>query len=172
MSTQPAATTFTFEGYSVRPITEQDRSLLEILIEGDDYHRGRMDADFFLKLQPGEDAWALENEREEVVFYFKTSTAVRMAIQFAAGYSPVERRANQAALMKGLRWIEGLFRANRFREIIFETEGPELTVFAKRHLGFVDAPLLSRTLGRPSDVPPTQPEDLGKVPTSRLGSGG
>lgn len=161
-------TTFSFDGYTVRPITEQDRPLLETLIEGDDYHRGRMDADFFLKLQPGEDSWALEDERGEVVFYFKTSTAVRMAIQFCGGNSPAERRGNQAALMKGLRWIEGLFRANRFREIIFETQGPELTVFAKRHLGFVDAPLLSRTLGTPLSGSESQPEELGTVPTNRL----
>jgi hypothetical protein len=91
-----------------------------------------------------------------------------MAIQFAAGNSPVERRGNQAALLKGLRWIEALFRANRFREIIFETEGPELTVFAKRHLGFVDAPLLSRTLWPTSEAPATQPDSLGTVPTNRL----
>lgn len=167
MSTQPAHS-FTFDGYTVRPTTEQDRPLLETLIEGDDYHRERMDADFFLKVQPGEDSWALENEQGEVVFYFKTSTAVRMAIQFCKGNSPTERRGNQVALMKGLHWIEGLFRANHFREIIFETEGPELTVFAKRHLGFVDAPLLSRVLDHTLSVPETQPRAVGTVPTNRL----
>jgi len=163
-----ATSTFSFDGYTVRPITEKDRVLLELLIENDDYHRGSMDADFFLKKQPGEDSWALENERGQVVFYFKTSTAVRMAIQFCAGNKPNERRSNQAALMKGLRWIEGIFRANNFREIIFETEGPELTVFAKRHLGFVDAPLLSRTLHTPSAGPETPPDACGTVPTSTL----
>jgi hypothetical protein len=145
MSTKPAQS-FTFDGYTVRPVTEQDRTFLEVLIENDRYHRGKMDADFFLKLQSGEDAWALEDESGGVVFYFKTSTAVRMAIQFTAASTPDKRRGNQAALLKGLRWIEALFRANRFREIIFETEGPELTAFAKRHLGFVDAPLLSRVM--------------------------
>lgn len=170
MSTQPR-TSFRFDEYTVRPAAEQDRELLEILIEQDAYHRGKMTADFFLKLEPGEDAWALENERGEVVFYFKTSTAVRMAIQFCAGDSPVERRENQVALLKGLRWIEGMFRANRFREIIFDTEGVDLRFFAKRHLGFKDAPLLSRTLWTTKDAPKIQPEGLGIVPTSRVGQG-
>lgn len=163
-----AANSFSFDGYTVRPITEKDRVLLELLIEQDEYHRGRMDADFFLKKQPGEDSWALEDERGRVVFYFKTSTAVRMAIQFGSGNSPTDRRTNQAALLRGLRWIEGIFRANHFREIIFETEGPELTVFAKRHLGFVDAPLLSRTLPSTRTVPESQPEALGTLPTDGL----
>jgi hypothetical protein len=163
---------FSFDGYTVRPITEQDRPYLTLLIEGDDYHRNKMDADFFLKLQPGEDAWALEDEAGKVVFYFKTATAVRMAIQFADTGSTASRRKNQSALLKGLRWIEALFRANRFREIIFETEGPELTVFAKRHLGFVEATgLLSLTL-ESQPAREAQPETLGTVPTDRLEMGG
>jgi hypothetical protein len=156
---------YSFDGYTVRPVTEQDRAFLELLIESDDYHREQMTADFFLKLQPGEDAWAIEDEEHRVVFYFKTSTVVRIAIQFAASQTLGDRRSNQCALMRGLRWIEGMFRVNRFTEIVFDTEGPELARFATRRLGFVERFVFSKALGTINPTTKSQPEVLGTVPT-------
>jgi hypothetical protein len=139
--------TFTFDGYTVRPLDERDRPYLNLQIRADDFHRGRMNADYFLKLEPGEEAWALEDEQGMVVFYFKTATAVRMSIQFPAIEGAEDKARNRSALLKGLVWIEGIFRANRFREILFDTEGVELANFAKRRLGFREAPgLLTRPL--------------------------
>jgi len=139
---------FTFDGYTVRPLDERDRPYLTQQIAADPYHRDRMDADYFLKLQPGEDAWALEDEHGKVLFYFKTATAVRMSIQFPAIEGDDEKVRNRTAMLKGLAWIEGIFRANRFREILFDTEGMELANFAKRRLGFSEATgLLSRPIG-------------------------
>lgn len=159
---------FKFDGYTVRPLTEQDRAYLDLLIDADEYHRGRMDADFFLKRQQGEDAWALEDQYGQIVFYFKTTTAVRLAIQFRPSSSPADRLRNAAAMMRGLRWIEGVLRSNGFREMVTDTEGPELRNFLKRRLGFSEAPLLTRTLhdSRPEPEPP--PEALGSLPTNRL----
>lgn len=139
--------TFTFDGYTVRPLDERDRPYLDIQIEADVYHRGRMDADYFLQLKPGEDAWALEDEQGRVVFYFKTATAVRLSIQFPSIEGAEDKARNRAGMLKGLAWIEGIFRANRFREILFDTEGVELANFAKRRLGFAEATgLLSRPI--------------------------
>ena len=127
---------FHFDEYIVRPINEGDRAYLESLIEADAYHKGRMTADYFLKLVPGEDAWALEDLQGNVELYFKTQVAVRLSIQFAHSKTSEERSRNRTALMKGFAWIESMFRQNRFRQIIFDTAGPELTAFAKRRLGF------------------------------------
>jgi len=166
MSTEPRV--FTFGKYTVRPTGERDRAYLSKLIAADPYHADRMNADYFLKLQPGEDSWALEDKDGKVVFYFKTSTAVRMAIQFTETDSLAAKRQNAAALIEGLAWVIGIFRQNRFREVLFDTEGPELHVFAKRHLGFVDAPgLLSLALTSSAAIE-IQPEALGMVPTGRL----
>lgn len=159
--------TFTFDGYTVRAIGEQDRAFLELLIETDDYHRDRMTPDFFLKPQPGEDAWAMEDGEHRVVFYFKTSTVVRIAIQFAAAETLGDRRSNQSALMRGLRWIEGMFRVNRFTEIVFDTEGPELARFAKRRLGFVEASVLSKTIHPAQHMQLAHTEALEKVLENR-----
>lgn len=153
--------TFAFDGYTVRPITEQDRAYLDLLIEADDYHRGRMTADFFLKLEPGEDAWAIEDDQHRIAFYFKTSTAVRIAIQFADWGSHEASRRNQSALTKSLRWIEGVLRANRFTEILFDTEGGDLRRFAKRRMGFLESPTLSKDL--------THSRVLGSLPTNGAG---
>lgn len=166
MSTQPSQL-FQFEGYTVRPITEQDRAYLEEQIAGDPLHKDRMDADYFIKLLPGESAWALE-ENGQIVFYFKNSPAVRISIQFAnAG-----RRKNMLGLMKGLVWIENIFRASFFREIIFDTEGPDLMDFAKKHLGFRDAPNLLRRLIHPQVYPAAQPMTRGNGSHGQVRSGG
>lgn len=166
----------TFDGYTVRRVQPGDRAFLAQLIEGDPYHRD-MTPDFFLKLMPGEDAWALEDERGEVVFYFRTSTAVRIAIQFRPTGSPTDRARNRRALLRGLRWIEDVFKKNLFREIITDTEGSELRAFAKRHLGFKEAQTLVRALGVPvalasagqasrvPNPPETPPRAVGATPT-------
>lgn len=127
---------FHFDEYIVRPMSERDREYLDTLIEADAYHKGQMTPDYFLNLLPGEDAWALEDEQGNVIFYFKTQTAVRVSIQFTAGKTADERRRNRTALTKGLAWIETMLRQNHFREMIFDTKGPQLAAFAKKRLGF------------------------------------
>lgn len=154
---------FKFDGYTVRKVEEKDRNYLNLLTEADDYHRGRMDADFFLDLQPGEDAWALEDEEHRIVFYFKTSTVVRIAIQFADWGSHRATRRNQSALASGLHWLKGVLRHNSFTELIFDSEGRELQAFAARRLGFRLSPTLT--------LPLTQPRGAGTVPTSIAGEG-
>jgi len=131
---------FTFDGMTVRPLSDKDRPYLDALIAADPYHRDRMNADYFLRLAPGEDSWALEDGAGRVVFYFKTATCVRMSIQFPPPEGIRDRARTADALIRGLRWIAGIFQVNKFREILFDTEGPELTQFAKKHLGFHDAP--------------------------------
>jgi hypothetical protein len=143
--------TFHFDSYVVRPVEERDRLYLEALIESDPYHCDRMDADFFLNLKPGEDAWALEDERGNVLFYFKTQTAVRLSLQFAHAESTEEKTRNRLAMMKGLAWIEAQLRANSFREILFQTDGPELAQMAKRRMGFTETSGELRRLIPPPD---------------------
>jgi len=157
---------FHFDGYTVRPTEEQDREYLETLIKADVYHCDRMDADYFLKPLPGETSWALEDQQGRVVFYFKTTPAVRMSIQFTGMESVQGRAANRDALMRGLAWIEGTLAAARFRELLFDTEGPELTLFARKRLGFVAAPgLMTRTLST-FETQNVAPKAVGTVPTN------
>ena len=164
MSTAPRQG-FNFDSFHVRPAAEHDRAYLEQLIEADDYHRGTMTADFFLRLYPGEDAWAIENERGEVELYFRTSTAVRIAIQFRPTQSPADRKRNRRTLMRGMQWIEGIFRRNHFREVITDTESIELQNFAQRHLGFVRATTLSKQIKSYAEVLETPHEAVGTFPT-------
>jgi hypothetical protein len=131
---------FGFDGYTVRPVEEKDRAYLTHLITNDPYHRETMDADWFLSLQRGEDAWAIEDERGHILLYFKTQTAVRLSLQFAQGEGREQKYANAVALIKGLDWIEMHLRMNGFREILFQTDGPELKEMAKRRMGFRELP--------------------------------
>jgi hypothetical protein len=140
---------FAFAGYTVRQITESDRPYLAQLIEADEYHRDNMTPDYFLKRERGEDAWALEKDGR-VLLYFKTQTAVRVGMLFAQAETRSEKLENATALIQGLAWLEAILGGNGFREIFFDTEGPELENFAKRHLGFTEAGnLLSRLVAHP-----------------------
>lgn len=139
---------FTFDNYTVRPVERRDASYIKELIAGDPYHRDKMTAEFFLKLKPGEDAWALEDRQGKIIFYFKTTVAARIDIQF----TPISKHETMYGLMRGLAWLEARLVNNRFRELFFDPQGPELAEFAKRRLGFVEAePVLVRPLMRLED---------------------
>jgi hypothetical protein len=155
---------FHFDNYCVRPVGERDREYLAALIEGDPFHVNQMDADFFLKLMPGEDAWAMEDERGRVILYFKTQTAVRLSLQFAEAENREDKTRNRLALMKGMAWIEAQLRANSFREILFQTNGPDLAQMAKRRMGFRESSELSRVIGLPSDPQTSHLEPRNGIP--------
>jgi hypothetical protein len=127
--------TFHFNGYTLRPVLKGDRDYLTRLIEADPYHKDKMNAGWFLDLGPGEGAWAMENERGEVVLYLKTQNAVRLSIQFGEQGSD----ANRDALIKGLAWLEETLFLNGFCELIFDSDSPVLWATARRRLGFAMA---------------------------------
>jgi hypothetical protein len=138
---------------------------MQHLIDGDPFHRHNMTPDYFLKLEPGEEGMALE-KYGRVILYFKTQPTVRVGMLFGTAGDPEARAENQTALLEGLRWMEALLMANRFREIIFDTEGPELAAFAKRHLGFEDAGKLLRRSIPTITSEKTRHSDVGTVPTT------
>jgi hypothetical protein len=128
---------FHFDNYVVRPVEERDRAYLCDLIQSDPLHVDCMDADFFLTLQPGEDAWSLETlDTGKVILYFKTQTAARVSLLFSGNDSKEDKTRNRLALLKGMAWIEAQLRANSFRQILFDTKGSELAAMAKRRMGF------------------------------------
>lgn len=128
---------FHFDSYRVRPIEERDRTYLVNLIERDPYHADCMNADYFLNLPPGEDAWAMEAaDTGQVILYFKTEVAARVSLLFSESETKEDKTRNRLALLKGMAWIEAQLRANCFRQILFDTKGPELAAMAKRRMGF------------------------------------
>ena len=155
-----------FDGYTVRPVEESDRNYIDTLIAADVYHCGKMDADFFLMPLPGETAWALEDAKGVVLFYFKTTPAVRMAIQFTGNDTHRQRTDNSEALLKGLAWLEANLAAANFRELLFDVDGPELKIFAKRRLGFVEESKLMVRPIAPLPTPNVPLRSLGTVPTT------
>jgi hypothetical protein len=160
MSTTPRQV-FSFDEYTVRPAGEQDREHIEHWIASDPFHRNRLDVDYFLSLRPGEECYALENQNGHVVFYFKTQSAVRISIQFGPSTDPASRRSNSIALLKGMRWIEGLLRHHHYREVLFDTEGPQLREFAEKHLGFAGASVMTKTLYHPLPASKMAPRPCG-----------
>jgi hypothetical protein len=107
----------------------------------------------------------------KVLLYFKTQTAVRVGMLFAQADTRLEKAGNATALIQGLAWLEAILRGNGFREILFDSEGPELQSFAKQKLGFVETHgLLSRPLAT-FPAQDMQQRDVGTVPTSTKESG-
>lgn len=164
-----SATVFHFDNYAVRPVGERDREFMVAIIEDDPYHAGTMTPDYFLDLKPGEDAWALEDQRGKVLFYFKTQTAVRVSMLFTEAE---EKTRNRIALMKGFAWIEAQLRQNCFREILFQTDGPELAQMAKRRMGFRETSELARYINVPTPTPQSHIKEWDATPQVSQGEGG
>jgi hypothetical protein len=136
---------FRFDRYIVRRIDERDHAYLDTLIAADPDHKDTMSADYFLKLMPGEDAWACE-ENGKVLLYFKTQTAARISMQFTTD----DPEVNREVLTKGMAWLEGMLVQNHFRELLFDSHSRPLRVMVKRRLGFRDSPEeLVKTLPAP-----------------------
>lgn len=127
---------FRFGQYIVRPVEEREREYLQQITSADEYHRGVMDADFFLKLLPGEAAWAIEDKNGCVILYFKTQNVARISLQFTGD----NRELNREVLTDGMKWLEAMLVQNRFHQMIFDTKGRELRLMAKRRLGFRESP--------------------------------
>lgn len=145
--------TMNFDGLYVRPCGERDREYLEDLVESDPYHKDTLKADDFLRLMPGEQAFVVEDEMGYALLYFKTATVVRITMQFIETRNAQERARNRHILQRGLEWLEERLRG-RFRELIFNTESPALTLTAKKRLGFQALPQqLSRL------IPPVRTAD-------------
>jgi hypothetical protein len=127
---------FRFDSYIVRPVEERDRQFLEETIAKDEFHKDCMDGDYFLKLLPGEQAWAVEDEIGNVLLYFKTQNVARISLIFTRQ----ERELNRDLLTKGMAWLERMLVQNFFHEMLFDTKGRELRLMAKRRLGFRESP--------------------------------
>jgi hypothetical protein len=125
---------------------ERDREFLANLIAADPFHRESVNVDWWYNNPPGEDAWAVEDEHGNVVLYFKTQTACRFSLQFTTE----DRRINWKVLTDGLEWLAATLTNNQFREIITDSNGPELRAMATKRLGFL--PASPETLTRP--LPP------------------
>lgn len=132
-----------FGNYTVRPIAERDRAFLADLIANDPYHRDTVSVGWWYANPPGEDAWAVEDEQGVVVLYFKTQTACRFSLQFVTN----DKRVNWKVLTEGMQWLAQTLSGNGFREIITDSNGPELKAMAVRRLGFLPAD--PNTLVRP-----------------------
>jgi hypothetical protein len=125
-----------FDQFQVRPVSEADRPYLTEIISQDPYHRWNMTADFFLKRPKGEDAWAVEDQQGNIVLYFKTQTAVRFSCIFARSETRRDKATNARVLRAGWQWICRLLSRNGYRELITDTESPDLAMFTKKVLGF------------------------------------
>lgn len=100
------------------------RELIEQAVSADPFHVGRVDPEFFATAGPGEQCWALEDEKGYVIFFLKTQVACRLHIQFGPAATAVEKARNRDAMILGVEWMEGVLQASGYREMIFDTANP------------------------------------------------
>ena len=113
----------------VRPLTEEDRQILESSIEKDEYHKDKMTSDFFYDKRAISTVYQID---EKPVMYVKGSTALRLDIQFCDNSD----RRNNAEALKKLSEIIDTAKNNGFSELIFNTDSPLLKAFCCKHFGF------------------------------------
>lgn len=138
-----------FDGFILRPVTEQDYPALEEWIAKDPFHASMFEPDFFMGREvnssgelapdPRATCYALEDS-EGTVFFIRMSRAARVQIQFPPEEKSRERRRIAKGLMKGMAFLEVALSRAGAEEWIFESESPRLRHLAEIALGFAESP--------------------------------
>jgi hypothetical protein len=130
---------FTFDKYRLRKAEEADRAMCQKWINEDPDHAGCVTPDFFLKQEPGAEAYLMEDENGPL-FFFKMSRAIRISIQFGPSATREERDRNAEALEVGFGWLLSQAQDAVVREMIFESTVVPLIRFCENRFGFKKAP--------------------------------
>lgn len=133
------AEVYRFGPYTLRMATEADRALCAKWIEQDDWHKGKMDPDFFLEEEPGVGCYVLE-DCDGPILFFRTENTVRVHMQFDGRVNSASRERNREALLTGMDWLAMQLAAKSVVEMTFDSENPLLRASACKRLGFYKAP--------------------------------
>lgn len=130
---------YRFGPYTLRMATPADRELCAEWIARDDWHKEKMDAEFFLKEEPGVGCYVLE-DHEGAILFFRTENTVRLHMQFDGRFDSAARERNREALLTGMDWLAMQLAAKSIVEMTFDSDNPLLRLSACKRLGFHTAP--------------------------------
>jgi hypothetical protein len=111
-----------------REVTESDRSQIEQWISVDADHRGRCNADFWLKPETGVKLFAIEDALGPI-FYVRGESLLRLHIQFAP---ESERRRTARAVDEFTGLIAAGAKKNNYKQLIFESVVEPLIAFLSK----------------------------------------
>src|SRR5271157_1219879 len=119
-----------------RKLVPEDRELLDLMIDKDADHKGKIASDFFLAAPEQSIVLAVEDKAGTAMFLRfdlepETKTA-RTHIQFRED----EEHRTGKALYKGFPWAAKLLYGIGVRRMIFDTINPRLASFCERLWGF------------------------------------
>lgn len=145
-----AFNSFTFFGYRLRPAQVGDLPLAAEWNAKDEDHAGRVEAEFWIRQGPGQDAYVLAddgNGQDHALFFLKLcaqpgTAMVELHIQFDPGVGAKARAKRREALTEGFSWLERTLKMSGVQQIFFRSRNSGLILFSQKRLGFTPDPLL------------------------------
>lgn len=126
---------FEFDGYTLRPVEERDRALLEQWISRETAHAGHLTPDFYIGR-----AYALEDGNGYVLLFLRTDVTARLHMEFSEATTTCSRARMVEALSSGFDWLAARLRGNGIEEMVFDSQSRSLRIFATHTLGFEAMP--------------------------------
>jgi hypothetical protein len=130
---------FCFNGYTVRSARHADLMLAEHWTRADPFHRNTTAPDFWIENKDGRESFLLLDALGPV-FFFKTHILNRRTVQMHVQFMPADTEDNKTRLregmLQGLVWMERVLKNAGVTRIEFDSQNPQLTVFAIKRLGF------------------------------------
>jgi hypothetical protein len=123
------------QGFDIRPVTESDRTLCEQWILANPEHRGKVKADFYLKPEDNVQTFVV-TENDEPLFFFRDEIALRFHMEFGPSFTEAERDRNRRGLEWGIEWLLNMARGAGVRQLVTQSDSPELRKFCEKRLGF------------------------------------
>ena len=118
----------------VRPLREEDKSLLEDCISRDDWHKETTAVEFFFDKRAISTVYQFDGESSAPIMFVKGSPVLRLDIQFCFND---DKQGNAMALQKLSEVVETA-RTSGYTEIVFNTESPLLKAYCMKHFDFIE----------------------------------
>jgi hypothetical protein len=135
--------TFAFGGFCLRSATRADLPLAVSWTAADPDHAGRVDPEFWVEGNPGQESYLLSDQIGPLFFFkmclYEKPDAERLVeahIQFAPRRSPEDILRTREGLEKGFSWLEMVLRSRGIAELFFHSKERTLIAFCVKHLKF------------------------------------
>jgi hypothetical protein len=116
----------------MRPLLEEDRSILEQSLANDPYHKDTT-ADFFYEVGS---ASRMYMDKDGPVFVLRGTPALRLDMQFLNNEDILR---NATTMLAYIDHLVASAQSSGFKEIIFQTDNPKLKQFCAKRMGFTES---------------------------------
>jgi hypothetical protein len=135
---------FQFDGYTLRPTTEDDLPMAVAWNAADPDHAWELERErFWIENAGPVETFLLESNGLGPVFFLRTcrlkeNGAIEITIQFNREEAVTPLWNTMSGMQAGMKWLERILPGNGIDTIYFSSKSARLIQFATRRLGFTE----------------------------------